>query len=49
MAITALEVYGSRLGGLCWFRQTGIGWPGTHHCLFCYLLAEYDLDWDHAS
>lgn len=43
MAITALEIHGYRLGGLCWFKQSGIGWPGPDHCFFCHCFA---MGWD---
>ena len=35
--------------GLCLFGQTGIGWPGPHHCLFCWLytrIADLNLEND---
>ena len=43
--VLALELHGARVGRRCWFLETGIGWFGRHHCFFCYLLAEFDLDW----
>jgi len=35
--VTALELFGVRLGGLCAFGQVGIGWSGPHHCFWCYV------------
>jgi hypothetical protein len=37
MAITALEIWRPRFGGLCWYGSTGIGWLGPHHCFWCYV------------
>jgi hypothetical protein len=39
---TALEIHGCRMGGLCYYGQSGIGWPGPHHCFFCYVALEQD-------
>ena len=37
MPIVALERWGPRLGGLCWFGQIGIGWLGPDHCWWCHV------------
>ena len=35
--VVALERWGGRIAGLCAFGQTGIGWCGPHHCVWCYV------------
>jgi len=34
----SLERYTAWIG-LCYFRQTGIGWLGPHHCFWCCVFA----------